>query len=143
VTEFKVPHLGQNSLDVYVINRGQDNIGILTTRGTVSAVSVSIDNAGSGLPTSQTLFTAIIGGTGGVVKFVTNGAGSITSAEIQAGGSGYVTASVNLSNGNLFSDAGLSGAVTTGASATGSLSITTSLNVGVGNTSEGLYFYSN
>ena len=33
VTEFKVPHIGQNSLDVYVIiNKGKDNIGILTTR---------------------------------------------------------------------------------------------------------------
>ena len=31
VTEFKVPHIGQNSLDVYVINKGKDNIGILTT----------------------------------------------------------------------------------------------------------------
>ena len=39
VTEFKVPHLGQNSLDVYVINRGQDNIGILTTRVGIGSTS--------------------------------------------------------------------------------------------------------
>ena len=28
VTEFKIPHVGQNSLDVYIINKGNDNIGI-------------------------------------------------------------------------------------------------------------------
>jgi hypothetical protein len=39
VTEFKVPHLGQNSLDVYVINKGQDNIGILTTRVGIGSTS--------------------------------------------------------------------------------------------------------
>ena len=47
-----------------------------------------VENAGSGLPASQTLYTSIKGdGTGGVVQFVTNGAGTITSAEIQTRGS--------------------------------------------------------
>ena len=83
-----------------------------------------IENAGSGLPASQTLYTAIVGdGSGGKVKFVTNGAGTITSAEIEARGSSYTYGNVLLGNGNLFSNAGLSSAVTTGASAVGALEI--------------------
>ena len=83
-----------------------------------------IENAGSGLPASQTLYTSIKGdGTGGKVKFVTNGAGTITSAEIEARGSGYTYGNVLLGNGNLYSNAGLSSAVTTGASAVGALEI--------------------
>ena len=83
-----------------------------------------IENAGSGLPASQTLYTAIVGdGTGGKVKFVTNGAGTITSAEIEARGSGYTYGNVLLGNGNLYSNAGLSSAVTTGASAVGALEV--------------------
>ena len=83
-----------------------------------------IENAGSGLPASQTLYTSIKGdGTGGKVKFVTNGAGTITSAEIEARGSGYTYGNVLFANGNLFSNAGLSSAVTTGASAVGAIEI--------------------
>jgi hypothetical protein len=85
---------------------------------------VLVEDAGSGLPSSQTLYTSIKGdGTGGVVEFVTNGSGTITSANIQARGSGYTYANVLFANGNLFSDAGLSSAVTTGASAVGALEI--------------------
>tara|TARA_B100001079_G_scaffold98688_1_gene84836 strand:- start:306 stop:2120 length:1815 start_codon:yes stop_codon:yes gene_type:complete len=85
---------------------------------------VLVENAGSGLPASQTLYTSIKGdGTGGKVKFVTNGAGTITSAEIEARGSGYTYGNVLLGNGNLFSDAGLSSAVTTGGSAVGALEV--------------------
>ena len=83
-----------------------------------------IEDAGSGLPASQTLYTSIKGdGAGGKVKFVTNGAGTITSAEIEARGSGYTYANVLFSNGNLFSDAGLTTAVATGASAVGAIEI--------------------
>ena len=83
-----------------------------------------IENAGSGLPASQTLYTSIKGdGTGGIVKFVTNGAGTITSAEIQARGSAYTYGNVLLGNGNLFSNTGLSSAVTTGASAVGAIEV--------------------
>ena len=85
---------------------------------------VVIEDAGSGLPASQTLYTSIKGdGTGGVVEFVTNGSGEITSASIQSRGSGYTYANVLLGNGNLFSNAGLSSAVTTGGSATGALEV--------------------
>ena len=85
---------------------------------------VVIEDAGSGLPSSQTLYAGIKGdGTSGVVEFVTNGSGTITSASIQNRGSGYTYANVLLGNGNLFSDSGFSSAVTTGASAVGALEI--------------------
>ena len=89
------------------------------------AVDVAvIEDAGSGLPASQTLYTGIKGdGSNGVVKFVTNGSGTITSAEIENRGSGYTYANVLLGNGNLFSNAGLSSAVTTGASAVGAIEV--------------------
>ena len=83
-----------------------------------------IEDAGSGLPASDTIYTSIKGdGSNGIVKFVTNGAGTITSAEIEARGSGYTYANVLLSNGNLFEDAGLSSPLTTGASAVGAIEI--------------------
>ncbi len=85
-----------------------------------------IENAGSGLPASQTLYTSVKGdGTGAVVELVTNGSGTITSAQIATGlsGSGYTYANVLLTNGNLFEEAGLSTAVTTGASAVGAIEI--------------------
>ena len=85
---------------------------------------VLIEDAGAGLPASQTLYTSIKGdGTGGVVELVTNGSGAITSASIQARGQDYTYANVLLSNGNLFSDTGLSTAVATGAGATGALEV--------------------
>tara|TARA_B100000900_G_scaffold47227_2_gene35065 strand:+ start:2439 stop:4253 length:1815 start_codon:yes stop_codon:yes gene_type:complete len=85
---------------------------------------VVIENAGSGLPASQTLYAGIKGdGTGGVVQFVTNGSGTITSAEIQARGSGYTYANVLLTNGNLFSNSGLSSAVATPGAAVGALEV--------------------
>ena len=83
-----------------------------------------IEDAGSGLPASQTLYTSIKGdGTGGVVELVTNGSGTITSASIQARGQDYTYANVLLGNGNLFSNAGLSSAVATGAAAVGAIEI--------------------
>ena len=101
------------------------------SRTTVTGLAVAgaadvalIEDAGSGLPASQTLYTSIKGdGSNGIVKFVTNGSGTITSAEIQARGSGYTYANVLLTNGNLFSNAGLSSAVATGGSAVGSIKI--------------------
>jgi hypothetical protein len=99
------------------------------TAVTASAVDgacdvVLIEDAGSGLPASQTLYTSIKGdGTGGIVKFVTNGSGAITSAEIQARGSGYTYANVLLGNGNLFSNVGLTTAVATSSGWKGAMEI--------------------
>jgi hypothetical protein len=85
---------------------------------------VLIEDGGTNLPASQTLYTSIKGdGTGGVVEIVTNGAGTITSASIAARGQDYTYANVLLGNGNLFSDQGLTSAVTTAAGATGALEV--------------------
>ena len=92
----------------------------LAVAGAIDAVVV--EDAGLALPASQTLYAGIKGdGTGGVVQLVTNGAGTITSAEVQARGSGYTYANVLLGNGNLFSDAGLSTGVATPSGATGAI----------------------
>ena len=83
-----------------------------------------IEDGGNNLPASQTLYTSIKGdGAGGVVRFVTDGTGTITEASIEFRGSGYTYANVLLGNGNLFSDAGLTSAVTTAAGATGAIEI--------------------
>ena len=90
------------------------------TAGAIDAVVTK--DAGAGLPASQTLYAGIKGdGSGGVVQFVTNGSGNITSSTVQTRGSGYTYANILLSNGNLFSDAGLSSAVATPGGATGSI----------------------
>jgi len=39
VAEFKVPHVGQNSLDVYIINKGEDYVGIVTTKVGIGSTS--------------------------------------------------------------------------------------------------------
>ena len=62
---------------------------------------VLIEDAGLNLPLSKTLYAGIKGdGTNGVVEFVTNNNGTITSANIQNRGSGYTYANVLLTNGN-------------------------------------------
>ncbi len=92
-----------------------------------------IENGGANLPASQTLYTAIKGdGSNGVVKFTTDGSGTITSAEIQTAGTGYSYGNVLLGNGNLFSDAGLSSGVATGATATGAIEVVISPKGGHG-----------
>ena len=87
-------------------NSSRQAVEALAVAGAIDAVV--IEDAGAGLPVSQTLYTAIKGdGTGGVVELVTNGSGTITSASIQSRGSGYTYANILLGVGNLFSDAGL------------------------------------
>ena len=39
VNEFKLPFLGQNSTEVFVINKGPDNIGLVTTRVGIGSTS--------------------------------------------------------------------------------------------------------
>ena len=85
---------------------------------------VVIEGTGSGLPASQTLYTSIKGdGTGGIVRFTTNGSGGITGATIQARGSGYTYANVLLGNGNLFSNVGLTTGVATASGWKGALEV--------------------
>jgi len=91
-------------------NSSRQSVEALAVAGAIDAVVV--EDAGAGLPVSQTLYTAIKGdGTGGVVELVTNGSGTITSASVQARGSDYTYANILLGVGNLFSDAGLTNSV--------------------------------
>ena len=50
-TEFKVPHIGQNSIEVYIIDKGKNNIGIVTTKVGIGSTSEGLffvgNNAGS------------------------------------------------------------------------------------------------
>ena len=91
-------------------NPSRQSVGALAVAGAIDAVVV--EDAGANLPVSQTLYAGIKGdGAGGVVELVTNGSGTITSARVQARGSGYTYANILLGVGNLFSDAGLTTSV--------------------------------
>ena len=66
--------------------------------------TVLIQSAGAGLPANKTgasaLYAPILGdGTGGIVKFETDGSGTLTSIEVEAAGSGYTYGSVALVTG--------------------------------------------
>ncbi len=103
-------------------NPSRTNVAAAAVAGAVDVVLV--EDAGLNLPPSQTLYTSVKGdGTNGVIEFATDGSGSVASASIQAAGSGYTYANVLLGNGNLFSDAGLTAAVSTPANATGALEV--------------------
>jgi hypothetical protein len=103
-------------------NLSRTNVEALAVAGAVDVVL--IEDIGTALPASQTLYTSIKGdGTGGKIMFTTNSSGEITSAEIAARGSGYTYANVLLSNGNLFSDVGLTTGVATPAGAKGALEV--------------------
>lgn len=106
-----------------------------TTRVATQAAAVNgsvivslVENAGANLP-NGTHYAPILGdGTGGKVTIVVSG-GSITSATVNAVGSGYTYASVALKTGTgsgataygLFSDIGLTGSVVVGATGVGAV----------------------
>ena len=102
-----------------------------TSRQTVEGQAVAgsldvvlVEDAGSLLPASQTLYTGVKGdGTGGVVELVTNGSGTITSASVVSRGQDYTYANVLLTNGNLYSNQSLTTGVSTPAGAVGALEI--------------------
>lgn len=97
------------------------NVQSSAVNGEISAAILK--SIGSDLPTSQTaLYTPIFGdGTGGIVKFGTNSNGQINYAYLYAGGSGYTYANVILSNGNIYTDAGLTTPAVVSSSATGAI----------------------
>ena len=97
-----------------------------------------ISSAGSGLPANKTgassLYAPILGdGTGGIVKIETDGTGAITSAIIQAAGTGYTYGTVALKTGTgtgaggdaygLFSDSTLGTSETIAGAARGSIEV--------------------
>ena len=83
-----------------------------------------VRDVGTGLPASATeLYTPVKGdGTGAIVKFATNGSGEVTSASMQAAGSGYTYGNIILSTATVFTDAALT---TNAAAFTGSAYIET------------------
>ena len=78
---------------------------------------VFIEDAGSGLPVNRgqanPLYAGIKGdGAGGVVEIWTNGSGAITNAVVADRGQDYTYAIIDVTDGNLFDDAGLNNLVT-------------------------------
>lgn len=113
---------------VQTSNASRQATEALAVDGAISAVLV--EGAGANLP-NGTHYAPIIGdGTGGKVQIVVS-AGAITSASVNAAGSGYTYASVPLVTGTgsgataygLFSDSALTTSVTVAANATGALEI--------------------
>jgi hypothetical protein len=83
-----------------------------------------LKSAGGNLPTSATLYAAILGdGSGGKVEITTSGSGAITAVEVIDGGSGYTYANVILENGFLFTDSALTTAASVGATAFGEIEV--------------------
>ena len=100
--------------------------------------TVLIQSAGAGLPANKTgasaLYAPILGdGTGGIVKFETDGSGTLTSIEVEAAGSGYTYGSVALVTGTgsgagadaygVFSDSTLTTSETISGTARGSMEV--------------------
>ena len=83
-----------------------------------------IKDGGANMPTSGTVYVPVDGdGTGAIVKITTSAGGAISSVEMQAAGTGYTYGNVRLVNGNVYSDVGLSNAVTIAANATGAVEV--------------------
>jgi len=89
------------------------------------AISVALlKDAGGNLPTSTTLYAAILGdGSGGKVAITTNGSGAITGVSVNAAGSGYTYANVVLKNGYLFTNSSLTTAATVASNAFGAIEV--------------------
>ena len=83
-----------------------------------------IKDGGANMPTSGTVYVGVDGdGTGAIVKITTSAGGAISSVEMEAAGTGYTYGNVRLVNGNVYSDVGLSNAVTIAANATGAVEV--------------------
>ena len=86
--------------------------------------TVKLTDAGSGLPTSATLFAAIQGdGSGGKVQITTNGSGNITAVSVNAAGTGYTYGNVVLKNGYLYTNSSLATLATVGGTARGQVEV--------------------
>ena len=113
VTEFKLPFLGTNSTEVYVIDKGENNIGLVTTRVGIGSTSEGLffyskgSNTGisSGLYNLQTIKDQV---TGNIDKIVTTVSTNVSSAN---------TTTHNLVEGDIIK-----------------LDVVPNLNVGLGNT---------
>ena len=83
-----------------------------------------IKDGGANMPTNGTVYVGVDGdGTGAIVKITTTAGGAIGSVEMEAAGTGYTYGNVRLVNGNVYSDTGLSNAVTIAANASGAVEV--------------------
>ena len=83
-----------------------------------------IKDGGANMPTNGTVYVGVDGdGTGAIVKITTSAGGAISSVEMEAAGTGYTYGNVRLVNGNVYSDTGLSNAVTIAANASGAVEV--------------------
>ena len=113
VTEFKLPFLGANSTEVFVIDKGENNIGLVTTRVGIGSTSEglffyskgSVTGISSGLYNLQTSKDQV---TGNVDKIVTTVSTNVAAAN---------TTTHNLVEGDTIK-----------------LNVVPNLNVGIGNT---------
>ena len=83
-----------------------------------------IKDGGANLPANDELYIKVDGdGTGAIVKITTGGSGYKVGDSVVFDNSGYTYGNVRLVNGNVYSDTGLSNAVTIAANATGSVEV--------------------
>jgi hypothetical protein len=100
------------------------NAGVQTGAVDGAIGAVILKDPGANLPTSATLYAAIIGdGTGGKVAITTTGGGLISGVTVNAAGSGYTYGNVILKNGFLFTNTTLTSAASVGATAKGSVEV--------------------
>lgn len=100
------------------------NAGVQSSAVDGAIGAVILRDPGASLPTSTTLYAAILGdGTGGKVAITTNGGGTITGVSVNTAGSGYTYGNVILKNGFLFTNASLVTTATVGATARGSIEV--------------------
>jgi len=93
---------------------GAVDVALVEDRGDLGAAAAS----------AGTVYTGVKGdGVGGVLKLTIDGSNAIQAVEVESRGSGYTYANAILSNGNLFSDPGLTTAVATSASYTGAIEV--------------------
>lgn len=86
--------------------------------------TVLLKDAGANLPTSATLYAAILGdGSGGKVEITTNGSGAITAVSVNAAGSGYTYGNIVLKNGYLYTNSSLTTTATVSATAKGEVEV--------------------
>ena len=113
VTEFKLPFVGANATEVFVINKGEDNIGLVTTRVGIGSTSEglyfyskgSLSGISSGLYNFQTSKEQV---TGNIDKIVTTVSTNVAAAD---------TTTHNLVEGDIIK-----------------LNVVPNINVGIGNT---------
>ena len=83
--------------------QSRTDVEALAVDGSINVAVVK--DAGTALPLTATLYTPVYGdGSGAIVKLETDGTGAVTSASMEAAGSGYTYGNVILESGKVFTD---------------------------------------